>query len=185
LSGRGCYERAGGCQALFARSSEYTDGSHIERHLRIGAQLRHFGGYVLILCLPAPRLAFCAGETIRYEVEETGDGKQALHAIKHSSIDILLLDLSMPRMDGFEVLDYLYEHRPGLPVIVMTGLDPDEIERHLTKMKRHDLPPMVLKPVDAPKLLALMEMALNRELPKFDGEAPADTVEPTKNSHAL
>jgi CheY-like chemotaxis protein len=111
-----------------------------------------------------------------YDVEEVGDGKAALHTIKHNTVDILLLDLSMPKMDGFEVLDYLYEHRPGLPVVVMTGLDPDEIERHLTKMKHNDLPPMVLKPVEAPKLLALMELAMEKRIPTGD-EAPEATGE--------
>jgi CheY-like chemotaxis protein len=108
-----------------------------------------------------------------YEVEETGDGNEALHSIRNNTVDILLLDLSLPKVDGFEVLDYLYEHRPGLPVVVMTGLEADDIERHLTKMKRHDLPPMVLKPVDARQLLGLMQMVLNKELPKF-GQPPSD-----------
>jgi CheY-like chemotaxis protein len=143
-----------------------------------------FRPFRVLICEDAIDVREMLGFLLRdagYDVEETGDGRQALHAIKHSSIDILLLDLSMPKMDGFEVLDYLYEHRPGLPVIVMTGLDPDEIERHLTKMKRHDLPPMVLKPVDAQKLLGLMEMALARELPKFDQPAGAEPTGEAKS----
>jgi DNA-binding response OmpR family regulator len=108
-----------------------------------------------------------------YDVEETADGSEALDAIRNRPIDIVILDLSLPRTDGFAVLDYLYDHRPGLPVLVMTGLDPDEIERNLTRMRRHDLPTLLLKPVDPDKLLALMELALDKKLPGVPGADPA------------
>lgn len=57
------------------------------------------------------------------EVETASDGNGALEALARSTPDIVLLDLEMPQMDGFEVLARMraqpaYAH---LPVIVVTG----------------------------------------------------------------
>lgn len=97
-----------------------------------------------------------------YEVVSAEDGAEALRLIKEFAIDLMLLDLSMPSMDGFALLDYLYEHRPGLPVIVITGLPPDEIEPRLANMRQSDLPPMLLKPFDTSQLLSMVELVLDQ-----------------------
>ncbi len=57
------------------------------------------------------------------EVKATADGDEALALLKHWPADIVLLDLEMPRMDGFEVLKRLGESDAlrDLPVIVITG----------------------------------------------------------------
>ena len=58
-----------------------------------------------------------------YEVIAAADGQEALEAISHQRPDIVLLDLLMPRLDGFAVIEYLRQdaqHRQ-LPVIVLTA----------------------------------------------------------------
>ena len=57
------------------------------------------------------------------EVLTAGDGVEALEVLERSPVDIILLDLEMPKMDGFEVLKRLPEqpHTADLPVIVVTG----------------------------------------------------------------
>ncbi|HYF39712.1 MAG TPA: response regulator [Gemmatimonadales bacterium] len=52
-----------------------------------------------------------------------GDGKEALEVMKRAreKIRLVLLDLSMPRMGGQETLRHLRQHRPDLPVIMMSG----------------------------------------------------------------
>jgi DNA-binding response OmpR family regulator len=57
------------------------------------------------------------------EVATAADGVEALERIEQSPIDLVLLDLEMPNMDGFEVLRRLraQEHTADLPVIVVTG----------------------------------------------------------------
>jgi two-component system, NarL family, response regulator NreC len=52
---------------------------------------------------------------------EAEDGIQALEMVERLSPDILLLDLSMPRMDGYAVLQRLRAHVSPLSVIVLTG----------------------------------------------------------------
>jgi two-component system, NarL family, response regulator LiaR len=59
-------------------------------------------------------------------VGEAGDGSAALDLLQRQTVDVLLLDLHMPRMDGFTCLDEVKTRWPELPVIVLTvEEDPD------------------------------------------------------------
>ena len=57
------------------------------------------------------------------QISLAADGFEALRALARQPIDVLLLDLEMPRMDGFEVLKVLrgMAETQHLPVIVVTG----------------------------------------------------------------
>src|SRR4051794_23002024 len=57
------------------------------------------------------------------KVKTAGDGRQAMQLLEQSEFDIMLLDLEMPNMDGFEVLTKLRadERFKRLPVIIVTG----------------------------------------------------------------
>ena len=59
-----------------------------------------------------------------YDVTEAKDGKAALELALHERPDILLLDVMMPEMDGFEVLKRLRETptTQAIPVILLTAL---------------------------------------------------------------
>ncbi len=61
--------------------------------------------------------------TDKAEVTVSADGKEACEALAAEAFDIVLLDLEMPVMDGFEVLARLRadERTQRLPVIVVTG----------------------------------------------------------------
>jgi len=58
-----------------------------------------------------------------YEIVEAEGGKQALDVFgrSHESIDCVLLDFSMPDMDGLEVLSGLRKLDPGIKVILTSG----------------------------------------------------------------
>lgn len=60
-------------------------------------------------------------------VGEADDGLIALELVRDLDPDLLLLDLSMPRMDGLQVLQHL-DHRPRPVVAVLTGFDDPELE---------------------------------------------------------
>jgi DNA-binding response OmpR family regulator len=60
-------------------------------------------------------------------VIEAVDGLNALHLAITCRIDIVVTDFRMPQLDGLELVDRLNEMHPGLPVILMTGTDADEI----------------------------------------------------------
>ena len=60
-------------------------------------------------------------ETRGYEVITAGDGFEALLALKRSLPDIIISDLSMPNMNGFEFLSVVRRRFPTIPVIVISG----------------------------------------------------------------
>ena len=81
---------------------------------------------------------------------EADDGETALDTLKENVVDALLLDLNMPKAgrDGFDVLNYVYEHRRALPVILLSGMAPDHIQHKMHALRKRELPTLLLKPVD-------------------------------------
>ena len=49
-----------------------------------------------------------------FAVETANDGGQAIESISHDGFDVVLLDLMMPRVDGWAVLRYMQQHHPDL-----------------------------------------------------------------------
>jgi CheY-like chemotaxis protein len=60
-------------------------------------------------------------ESQGYEVQCAGDGFEGLVALKQSLPDIIISDLRMPHMSGFEFLSVVRQRFPGIPVIVISG----------------------------------------------------------------
>ena len=61
-----------------------------------------------------------------FTVEVVGDGQQAIEKIQETSFDLLVLDLVMPRMDGFAVLEKLRELGQKPKIIVLSNLSQEE-----------------------------------------------------------
>lgn len=57
------------------------------------------------------------------------DGLQALERLKQNIISLVVTDLKMPNMDGFELLAHIMEHYPDVPVIIITGYSTPEMEQ--------------------------------------------------------
>lgn len=112
-----------------------------------------------------------------YDVQEAADGEAAIVMLKHRQIDLVVLDLNMPQVDGFAVLTYLQEHRPSLPVVLLSGMALERIQHRIHKLPTQELPPLLIKPVDPEQLLAVMDMQLNGDLPDWDsaGSASVET----------
>jgi two-component system chemotaxis response regulator CheY len=108
-----------------------------------------------------------------YAVAEAGDGVAAVRHLKSCPVDLLLLDLNMPQGDGFEVLSYLQAHRRALPVILLSGMPVDDIQRKMNKLPERHLPPLLLKPVDPEQLITVVELQLSGEMPDV---GPAEAV---------
>jgi DNA-binding response OmpR family regulator len=58
-----------------------------------------------------------------YEVVTANSGREALEVFDRESPDLVTLDILMPDMDGIQVLRYLKEKKPGVPVIMLTAYD--------------------------------------------------------------
>jgi len=57
-----------------------------------------------------------------FEVESVGNGEEALEAIKKGSFNLLLCDLVMPKMNGFQVLEEIKRQDLKIPVIGLSNL---------------------------------------------------------------
>lgn len=69
-----------------------------------------------------------------YEVFEAVDGEEALRKIKRTRFDLVVLDIMMPRMSGYEVLEKIREmpSRAKTPVLIVTAKhDPDGLQREV------------------------------------------------------
>jgi signal transduction histidine kinase/DNA-binding response OmpR family regulator len=86
-----------------------------------------------------------------HRVVAVRDGAEALAAVERDHIDVLVLDLVMPNIDGFEVLARLKELRNGesIPVIVVTGADRSTAE---VQAQRLGANVFLSKPIDAAAL---------------------------------
>src|SRR5690349_11356350 len=100
-------------------------------------------------------------ETAGYEVALAADGKEALNKLKRRSYDLVVLDIMMPGMSGYEVLEQIraMPSRASTPVIVVTAKhDPTGVMRevkggvldHLAKpFLPEELEDVVLRALDA------------------------------------
>ena len=61
-------------------------------------------------------------------VEIASDGREAIEALKREMPDLFLLDLLMPEMDGFQVLNAIKEEGIEVPVVILTNLS-QEIDK--------------------------------------------------------
>jgi DNA-binding response OmpR family regulator len=58
-----------------------------------------------------------------YEVVTANSGREALEVFDRENPDLVTLDILMPDMDGIQVLRYLKEKKPSVPVIMLTAYD--------------------------------------------------------------
>lgn len=102
------------------------------------------------------------GDALRfagYSVEEAADGVDGLQAAMAIEPNLILLDVLMPKMDGFAVLSEIRRARPTLPVIMLTAKG-EESDR-VTGL-RAGADDYVVKPFSVNELLARVEAVLRR-----------------------
>lgn len=94
-----------------------------------------------------------------YATIEASDGEAGLESALRAEIDLVLLDILMPKRDGFSVLEELRKVKPGLPVICLTakGTEDDRVRGLQTGADDY-----VVKPFSAKELLARVEAVLRR-----------------------
>ncbi|HZY30020.1 MAG TPA: response regulator, partial [Candidatus Methylomirabilis sp.] len=84
-----------------------------------------------------------------YEVITASDGDEALRKVKEERPHLILLDIQMPKMDGLEVLRRLREIDKEVGVIMITGVNEQEIARQAMALGAFDY---IVKPLDLPYL---------------------------------
>ena len=122
----------------------------------------------ILLCDDSPVERLALGHFLRrsgYAVDEAGDGQSAILHLKNRLVDLILLDLQMPGVDGFDVLAYMQQHRRALPAILLSGMPLDAIQHRMHVLPHRELPPLLLKPIDTDQLLDVVELQLSGQLP--------------------
>jgi DNA-binding response OmpR family regulator len=96
-----------------------------------------------------------------YEVVEAADGLQGLDEALRLGVDLVLLDLRLPKRDGLTILEELRKIRPRLPVIILTARGTEDDRVRGLKTGADDY---VIKPFSARELLARVEAVLRRSV---------------------
>ena len=105
-----------------------------------------------------------------FAVRTYTDGAEALRALSASPVDLAILDIKMPRMDGMELLRRLRQ-KTDMPVIFLTSKDEEIDELFGLKMGADDF---IRKPFSQRLLVERVKAILRRSAPK-DGTAPKET----------
>ena len=90
-----------------------------------------------------------------YDVISAQDGEAAAKVLKNENVDLLLLDLEMPKLDGWDVFESARATCSLLPVIMITGLA-TELETRLIP----GLDALLEKPIEVPVLLKKIQELL-------------------------
>lgn len=94
-------------------------------------------------------------------VLEVGDGPQAIAAVRENPIDVAVVDVKMPGMDGLEILRQIKKINPTVEVIMLTGHA--SVESGIEGMKAGAFD-YLMKPCDINELLVKIEDAFQRKL---------------------
>ena len=96
-----------------------------------------------------------------YEVTQVENGCQALEAIKTRRIDVAIVDVKMPGMDGLETLREMKRLDSGIEVIMLTGHASVESGIEGMRLGAFDY---IMKPCDIHDLVLKIEDAFQRKL---------------------
>jgi DNA-binding response OmpR family regulator len=134
-----------------------------------------------ILCIEDDRetAALIAEELVEqgFAVDVVHNGQEGLAAILRQPPDLVLCDISLPFMSGFDVLERLTEIAPGfgyMPFVFLTALTDRENELKGRQLGADDF---VRKPVDFDVLVAIVNMRLARALRNDTWPNPVDLSE--------
>lgn len=97
--------------------------------------------------------------TFGYDVTEVDDGCLCIELLQKNEYDIAVLDIMVPGIDGFEVLQFIQEHSPETAAIMLTALEDEKTQVKAFNLYADDY---IIKPVSPIILLKRMETVLRR-----------------------
>lgn len=111
-------------------------------------------------------------ELIGYTITEAADGRAGLDAALAGNIELVLLDIMLPEIDGLHVLERVRKEKPALPVVCLTALGEQADRVRGLKAGADDY---IVKPFGLDELLARVEAVLRRSAPAATA-ADTDTL---------
>jgi YesN/AraC family two-component response regulator len=106
-----------------------------------------------------------------FDTLEAADAATALAIVGAGPVDLVLLDILMPRADGLQLLEQLHRVRPGIPVVVLSGLDKAAIAAAAMRLGAVDY---LTKPFQDRMLLDSLRAVVHRNgrRPRISGTRP-------------
>jgi CheY-like chemotaxis protein len=94
--------------------------------------------------------------TMGYRVLQAWDGKQAIEVAESEPLDLMLLDVQLPGLNGLGVIRRLRENASleSLPIVIMTAYDPEKCRGNAIAAGCDDF---LLKPIDFDRLEVILE----------------------------
>jgi DNA-binding NtrC family response regulator len=92
-----------------------------------------------------------------FEVFTAENGEKALEILEDAPVDVVVLDVLMPGMDGMTVLNEIKQNRPVVQVIILTGCSSVDLGIRGMKAGAFDF---MNKPVDPPELVRMINSAI-------------------------
>lgn len=96
-----------------------------------------------------------------YKFTEATDGQEGISTVKKQDFDLILCDIKMPKKDGIEVLDFIRNHTPTTPVVMISGHGNLETAVKAMRMGAFDY---ISKPPDLNHLLSTVRSALQSKV---------------------
>ena len=84
-----------------------------------------------------------------------------LPLLQRTDIDLILLDVYMPQMNGLDLLEKIYSEYPSLPVIIVTAVNEVQIALKAIKLGAYEF---ITKPPDTDRLFLTIKRALSKRL---------------------
>src|ERR1041385_5864149 len=89
------------------------------------------------------------------DVDSATDGETALDKLRTSRYDVLILDLMVPKVNGFQIIDYIKREQLPLPVAVVSAVS----QQALTKLDLDIVKVVIPKPFDVDEFMkAILEI---------------------------
>ena len=95
-----------------------------------------------------------------YKFTEATDGQEGILTVKKQHFDLIICDIKMPKIDGIEVLDFIRNHTPTTPVVMISGHGNLETAVQAMRLGAFDY---ISKPPDLNHLLSTVRSALQSE----------------------
>lgn len=118
----------------------------------------------------------------KYEVENVYDGESGLEFGLSNVFDIILLDVMLPEMSGFDVLNKLRQNKITTPIIMLTALSDEANKVHGLDCGADDY---IAKPFSIPELLARIRALTRRKSDTYQGFISHNGVNLDVNTYKL
>lgn len=118
----------------------------------------------------------------KYEVENVYDGESGLEFGLSNVFDIILLDVMLPEMSGFDVLKKLRQNKITTPIIMLTALSDEANKVHGLDCGADDY---IAKPFSIPELLARIRALTRRKSDTYQGFISHNGVNLDLNTYKL